>query len=154
LLVDPLCNPGPTAACLTSSTVNGSSAGYSFTCVKSALVVADVIYLSSAPIGSDAVSSYGARRNSTSMEFYLPQLAPGSYPAGTQNQVYFHAWGDQCQELIVGLHAATGGTITITQTSPTVTGSFDLTFASGHVTGSFNAIRCAPSNADGPASCI
>ena len=47
-----------------------------------------------------------------------------------------------------------GGTILVTQASPSISGTFDLYFNADHVTGSFDVTSCSPAPTDGAVPCL
>ena len=56
-------------------------------------------------------------------------------------EVYYEVDGADC--LKTSSEFATSGTVTVTAVTAPISGTFDLTFPDGHVTGSFTAASCA-----------
>ena len=78
-----------------------------------------------------------------------PITAAGAYtvfsgspaPSSKLAEVYYEVDGADC--LKASSEFATSGTVTVTAVTAPISGTFDLTFADGHVTGSFIAPSCA-----------
>jgi len=78
-----------------------------------------------------------------------PIAAAGAYtlfsgsPASSSKlaEAYYEVDGADC--LKASAEFATAGTVTVTAVTAPITGTFDLTFPDGHVTGSFTAPSCA-----------
>jgi hypothetical protein len=71
---------------------------------------------------------------------YLVSGAPKT-PSSKQALGFYQKDGADCLKTVSA--SATGGKVTVTQTGATIAGTFDLTFGSDHVTGSFSAPRCS-----------
>lgn len=95
------------------------------------------------------------RQNVHFLRFELgPYVAGRTYTVSTQgnltNYAYWELTGSNCELLSPnqGGGGEADGYVTFTDVSPTaVRGTFDLTFSSGHITGSFDApfcTRCDP----------
>lgn len=88
---------------------------------------------------------------STHLELIIGGTGPGSYPISVIPKegsavAELQPFGDRCvgMGLFVGGNGATGGTVNVTASSAsTVSGSFDLTFREGQLTGGFEANVCA-----------
>jgi len=102
------------------------------------------------PRNSQAVAiEIGNRSSSTS---FVAPTATGTYPVfvatdhshtGLQASLQFLATDANCN-LITNIDAAAGGTVTLTRIDATgYAGTFDVTFGTSHVTGSFASAQCA-----------
>jgi hypothetical protein len=111
-----------------------------------------VVYLTSFVDGCAAVSTWAEHKSSTTLELYIEGTAPGTYPMVNQpggGEAFFHAWDASCQDQLEAVidgglqNAASSGQVVLTRTSPTLVGTFDLSFPSGHLTGQFGALLCS-----------
>lgn len=94
----------------------------------------------------------GFQKNSNvvSFDFYGATLTPGTVQVGSALSVQYAAYDQTCNS--PNGESATAGSVTLTGVSAcTASGTFDITFGSDHVTGSFRAAACAP--VDGGATC-
>jgi hypothetical protein len=102
--------------------------------------------------GSEAATNQIA--NLTSLEFHLYDnqdrtVSPAVYPvpmsgmtgsAPLEADIVFSVQGPNCEMV---LHQwATAGTVTVSALTPSLSGTYDLTFGTDHVTGSFDVPYC------------
>jgi hypothetical protein len=112
------------------------------------------------PRNSQAVAIEIGNRSSTSI---TAPTATGTYPVvlatdhshtGLQASLQFLATDASCN-LITNIDAVAGGTVTLTRIDATgYAGTFDVTFGTSHVTGSFTSAQCAPLTTASTATCI
>jgi len=91
----------------------------------------------------------GVLASTTSRELDLVSMgttfAPGTWTLQTgslASVAYFTAVGPTCNFMVGPNYLNTSGTVTMTSVQPNMVGTFDLTFGSDHVTGSFDVGSC------------
>jgi hypothetical protein len=120
---------------------------------------APVVYLLSFGEGCSALPYVFETAGATTVEIYPDRPAPGSYTMAGSFEAFAHVWDASCQDVLGmvegGLlqNATMTGAVAITSVAPRVVGTFDLTFAGGRLTGSFDATECVPPIAAVEAGC-
>jgi hypothetical protein len=150
-------------ACSSSSSSNNAVMGT--VGGESVSVVDQVAFATGSPIGSEtqinltnyagacAVAQQGDQEGSSVIKIHMVGFPPplGANPISDTVDAEYKTFDATCNT--AAKSEATAGTITVTVASENeVSGTFDLTFADGHLTGSFDAPTCTVAN--GTLACV
>lgn len=100
--------------------------------------------------------SNALRANSKVLDLHFNSssaLALGTYNVGSSGfDAQFATYGPTCDS--PSGESAGGGNVVVTRLTPTIDGTFDLSFGADHVTGGFSVPNCSPGSTPGPTACM
>jgi hypothetical protein len=160
-------SPPGSAAGSATGTVGGASLDVQDAFLANGVTTGTVVgVVSFADACATLYTSKRVPKGSSALSFQLVSYASGSAgpvtAPGTFTLIGGHPGADafgaewsfvdaSCADTTV---SATGGTVTVTAASGSqLTGTFDLTFGSDHLTGKFRALDCAAANSQGNPTC-